>query len=59
MREHHLNVETILENGEFDKLVTYQTSTGKSCTHSLGDILVHLALHGEHHRGQIINVSGT
>ncbi|SDL94782.1 DinB family protein [Sediminibacillus halophilus] len=53
MKENHSQFEMILENGDVDKLVTYQTSTGKFYTHSLGDILIHLTLHGQHHRGQI------
>jgi uncharacterized damage-inducible protein DinB len=40
--------ETALDNG-----ITYRTSAGDQFTTSLRDILIHVALHGTYHRGQI------
>ncbi len=33
--------------------IAYKNSQGDSFTNSVGDILLHVALHGAHHRGQI------
>lgn len=40
--------ETALDDG-----ITYRTSAGDQFTTSLRDILIHVALHGTYHRGQI------
>lgn len=42
-----------LKEEQLDAPVAYRTSRGVACTNSLGDILLHVALHGSHHRGQI------
>jgi uncharacterized damage-inducible protein DinB len=39
--------------GGTDRLVTYRNSTGREFSSSVGDILMHVALHGSYHRGQI------
>lgn len=36
-----------------EKQITYRNSAGASFTSTLEDILVHVALHGSYHRGQI------
>lgn len=40
--------ETALDSG-----ITYRTSAGDQFTTSMRDILIHVALHGTYHRGQI------
>ncbi|MEH7096662.1 DinB family protein [Neobacillus vireti] len=40
--------ETTLED-----LIMYKNSTGQKFSTSVGDILTHVALHGQYHRGQI------
>lgn len=39
--------------GELDRTVSYRNSAGHPFTNTIGDIVTHLCLHGEHHRGQI------
>lgn len=36
-----------------DNIVTYKNSKGTEFKHSLRDILIHVVLHGQYHRGQI------
>ncbi|MGM1021415.1 MAG: DinB family protein [Bacillota bacterium] len=38
---------------DLDNLITYTNSSGKEFTTSIRDILTHVALHGQYHRGQI------
>jgi uncharacterized damage-inducible protein DinB len=38
---------------KLDQFVSYKNSTGKEFSNSLRDILTHVALHGQYHRGQI------
>lgn len=45
----------ILEQGNFDHPVNYKTSKGQPFTNSVRDILLHVANHTTHHRGQIIS----
>jgi uncharacterized damage-inducible protein DinB len=45
-------VESIDENGP-DASVTYRNSVGAEFTSSIRDILLHVALHGTYHRGQV------
>ncbi|KIL39886.1 damage-inducible protein DinB [Gordoniibacillus kamchatkensis] len=40
-------------NGSWEEVISYTNQTGKSFTTSIRDILTHLALHGQYHRGQI------
>lgn len=59
-------VELVMHNGEsittflsnlaendLDKLISYKNSSGKKFENSVRDILTHVALHGQYHRGQI------
>ena len=42
-----------LANTELDNLITYTNSKGEEFKTSIRDILTHVALHGQYHRGQI------
>lgn len=42
-----------LSNFDLDKLLSYTNSKGKVFKNSIRDILTHVALHGQYHRGQI------
>lgn len=42
-----------LSNDNLEQLVVYQNSTGREFSTSKRDILTHVALHGQYHRGQI------
>lgn len=44
---------TELARTDLDKLITYTNSKGEEITLSTRDILIHVALHGQYHRGQI------
>jgi len=49
-------IKTFLANlaeTDLDKIITYKNSTGKEFETSVSDILTHVALHGQYHRGQI------
>jgi uncharacterized damage-inducible protein DinB len=42
-----------LTKSEFDQILTYKNSSGTEFQSSIRDILTHVALHGQYHRGQI------
>ncbi|WHZ00444.1 DinB family protein [Neobacillus sp. YX16] len=42
-----------LANSELDQLVSYKNSKGTEFHNSIREILTHVALHGQYHRGQI------
>jgi uncharacterized damage-inducible protein DinB len=42
-----------LGTGEMERRVSYRNSAGREFSSSVGDILMHVALHGSYHRGQI------
>ncbi|BAU28780.1 putative damage-inducible protein DinB [Aneurinibacillus soli] len=44
---------TNVANTDLDKIISYTNSKGKEFTNSVRDILTHVALHGQYHRGQI------
>jgi uncharacterized damage-inducible protein DinB len=44
---------TNLVNTDLDNLISYTNSKGKEFKSSMRDILTHVALHGQYHRGQI------
>ena len=44
---------TDLVEPDLDKLISYTNSKGTEFKHSARDILTHVALHGQYHRGQI------
>ncbi|WP_256759874.1 DinB family protein [Cohnella sp. WQ 127256] len=44
---------TELANSDLDNLITYRNSKGEEFKTSIRDILTHVALHGQYHRGQI------
>lgn len=45
-----------ITDSELERLVTYKTTKGDEYHSKLGDILVHVALHGSYHRGQIASL---
>lgn len=47
------NILTKITNADLDNLVSYSNSKGKEFITSTRDILTHVALHGQYHRGQI------
>lgn len=49
-------LNTVEENGSLEKIISYTNQTGASYSTSVRDILTHLALHGQYHRGQINTV---
>lgn len=42
-----------LSNSELDQILIYKNSKGDEFQNSMRDILTHVALHGQYHRGQI------
>ncbi|WP_307197039.1 DinB family protein [Neobacillus niacini] len=54
-QNHHNYAEFLstLSNTGLDQLVSYKNSKGTEFHHSIRDILTHVALHGQYHRGQI------
>jgi uncharacterized damage-inducible protein DinB len=54
-QNHHNYAEllSMLSNTDLDLLVSYKNSKGTEFYHSKRDILTHVALHGQYHRGQI------
>lgn len=49
----HERIYAQLLEGDLDRVVPFQRFTGETCRSPVADILVHLMLHGEHHRGQM------
>ncbi|WHX98001.1 DinB family protein [Neobacillus sp. DY30] len=52
---HHNYAELLstLSSTDLDRLVSYKNSKGTEFHNSIRDILTHVALHGQYHRGQI------
>lgn len=52
------NKDTLIEIGsketKLNELITYSNSTGKEFTNRVGDLILHLVLHSQYHRGQVI-----
>lgn len=44
---------TKLEKSDLEKLISYTNSKGNEFKSSVRDVLTHVALHGQYHRGQI------
>lgn len=44
---------TSLNEPDLERLVSYKNSKGLEFTNSVRDILTHVAMHGQYHRGQI------
>lgn len=44
----------ITKPGNYDQLINYKNTEGKSFIKSIGEILTHLNLHSAYHRGQIV-----
>lgn len=42
-----------LQDADLDAAVTYTNSAGRTFTDAVGDILLHVAMHGQYHRGRI------
>jgi uncharacterized damage-inducible protein DinB len=56
VNQNHHNYDeflSTLSNSDLDQLVSYKNSTGSEFNNSIRDILTHVALHGQYHRGQI------
>jgi uncharacterized damage-inducible protein DinB len=54
VNHNHHNFTTLLSTDlELDQLISYKNSKGFEFHHSVREILTHVALHGQYHRGQI------
>ncbi|MDP4108305.1 MAG: DinB family protein [Bacillota bacterium] len=56
VKENEARFSALLNNLSEDDLqreISYKNTQGKLFLNSIGDILTHVALHGQHHRGQI------
>ncbi|WP_338066563.1 DinB family protein [Pueribacillus theae] len=42
-----------LDKTDLDQFISYKNSKGEEFNTSIRDVLTHVALHGQHHRGQI------
>lgn len=42
-----------LHDADLDRTVTYANSAGDKFSNSIGDILLHVCLHGQYHRGKV------
>jgi uncharacterized damage-inducible protein DinB len=54
--KNHAGYRVLLEStaeADLKSLIAYQNSKGIAFRTSLGDLLLHVALHGAHHRGQV------
>jgi uncharacterized damage-inducible protein DinB len=52
----HQALQEMLETGsavKFSATISYASSRGGRFTNSVGDVLLHLAMHGSYHRGQV------
>lgn len=50
---HHRVIYDGLLAGDLARVVAYRRFTGEEYQSSVADVLLHLALHGAHHRGQL------
>ncbi|MFB3164572.1 DinB family protein [Neobacillus sp. 179-J 1A1 HS] len=56
VNQNHHNYDeflSTLSNSDLDQLVSYKNSNGTEFNNSVRDILTHVTLHGQYHRGQI------
>jgi len=51
--DEYATVIDTFSNQQLDSSVTYRNSAGTEYTSAIRDILIHVALHGAYHRGQI------
>lgn len=56
IKQNEESITTFLTNlteTDLDKIISYKNQSGKEFQNSLRDLLTHVALHGQYHRGQI------
>lgn len=56
-KQNHINYKTtleIIENTDFEKVISYTNSKGHHYTNIIKDILFHIINHSTYHRGQIM-----
>lgn len=46
-----------LAESDVDSVVTYRNSRGQEFSNSIREIILHLCMHGQYHRGQIITLT--
>ena len=58
---HRIAYDDVLK-GDLNRVIAYKRFTGEEYASPVGDIVLHLALHGAHHRGQMathVSATGT
>lgn len=53
LRNEYADLQARLSEEDLDQAITYTTTDGRSFTNTIGDILVHVAMHGQYHRGKV------
>jgi uncharacterized damage-inducible protein DinB len=52
--DHYDRLLADLDEAALSRIVAYRNSAGRDFRNSVGDIVTHVAMHGSHHRGQIM-----
>ncbi|RUL50468.1 DinB family protein [Lysinibacillus antri] len=53
VKQNEEGLTTFLKEANLDKIICYKNSKGTQFENSVRDVLTHVALHGQYHRGQI------
>jgi uncharacterized damage-inducible protein DinB len=58
IEEFKMKWEMILENeaNDVSRIITYQNSSGHSFSNTLHEIVMHLCMHSQYHRGQVVTL---
>lgn len=53
IKENQKTITKFLQSADLDSIISYKNSKGTEFKNSVRDVLTHVALHGQYHRGQI------
>lgn len=57
IRSHHERLLSIIQNDRLGEIINYQNTSGQQFSNPVSEILMHLTLHSQYHRGQVISYS--
>ena len=52
--EYFGNWKTVIAEDDLDRVITYRNSSGREFSNTIREILHHLCMHGQYHRGQVV-----
>lgn len=55
-KNHHMLSDIVAQENNLNRIVSYTNSRGEVFTNPVSELIIHLCLHSQYHRGQVVTI---